>query len=418
MTSAGNPSTRPARSLTDTMDMRTEKRPAYVAYAAHALHDGFTDLMYVLLPLFQAEFALAYAQTGLLRSIYAGAMALFQVPSGQLAARLGNRAILAAGTALAASGFLLAGIGNGFVALIVALFVVGLGLSTQHPISADLVAETYQGAASRKALGTYNFAGDIGKMIFPAAVALLLLFLSWRGAVLSVGCFGLIAAIAVFLALAPAAHQAAHVDASTGNRDAGATGAIPSRANFLTLLSIGVIDSATRMGFLTFLPFLLQQKGASVQSIGFALTLVFAGGALGKFVCAHLGARIGTIPTVFLTEGLTAACVLLLIPLPLVAALLLLPVLGIMLNGTSSVLYGSVPELVDPAGRRRAFAIFYTGTIGSGAVAPVVYGLCSDALGVAYMMGVIGGVVLLTLPLAWKLRSAWPRQAESQAAVS
>jgi MFS family permease len=172
------------------------------------------------------------------------------------------------------------------------------------------------------------------------------------------------------------------------------------------------------MGFLTFLPFLLQQKGASVQSIGFALTLVFAGGALGKFVCAHLGARIGTIPTVFLTEGLTAACVLLLIPLPLVAALLLLPVLGIMLNGTSSVLYGSVPELVDPAGRRRAFAIFYTGTIGSGAVAPVVYGLCSDALGVAYMMGVIAGVVLLTLPLAWKLRSAWPRQAESQAAVS
>ena len=133
--------------------MSQSKRPAYVAYAAHALHDGFTDLMYVLLPLFQAEFSLAYAQTGLLRSIYAGGMALFQVPSGQLAGRFGNRAVLAMGTALAACGYLLAGFGNGFLALIIALAVLGLGLSTQHPISADLVAETYRGAASRKAMG-------------------------------------------------------------------------------------------------------------------------------------------------------------------------------------------------------------------------------------------------------------------------
>jgi MFS family permease len=398
--------------------IRSDRRPAYVAYAAHALHDGFTDLMYVLLPLFQAEFALAYAQTGLLRSIYAGAMAAFQVPSGQLAGRFGNRAILAAGTALAAFGFLLAGIGNSFVALIVALAVLGLGLSTQHPISADLVAETYQGAASRKAIGTYNFAGDIGKMIFPAAVALLLLVLSWRGAALSVGFLGLCAAIVIFVALAPAARHPHHPDANAKMSEPASSTAIPSRSNFITLLSIGVIDSATRMGFLTFLPFLLQAKGASVQSIGFALTLVFAGGALGKFVCGHVGARFGTIATVLLTEGLTAACILLLIPLPLVPAFVLLPILGIMLNGTSSVLYGSVPELAGPAERRRAFAIFYTGTIGSGAVSPVIYGLFSDAIGVASMMGVVAGVVLLTLPLAWKLRSAWPRAAERQPAVS
>jgi MFS family permease len=405
--------------MTSEAAISRDKRPAYVAYAAHALHDGFTDLMYVLLPLFQAEFALAYAQTGILRSIYAGAMALFQVPSGQLAARFGNRGVLAAGTVLAAAGFLLAGMGNGFVTLIIALAVLGLGLSTQHPISADLVAETYQGAASRKALGTYNFAGDIGKMIFPAIVALLLLVLSWRGVALGIGCFGLIAAIAIFVALAPNRRGTAdHQHAEVPKAAAGPTRAIASRANFFTLLAIGVIDSATRMGFLTFLPFLLQQKGGSVQSIGLALTLVFAGGALGKFVCGHLGSRLGTIPTVFLTEGLTAVCVLLLIPLALVPAFLLLPLLGIMLNGTSSVLYGSVPELVDPAERRRAFAIFYTGTIGSGAVSPVLYGLFSDAIGIPAMMGVVAGVVLLTLPLAWKLRSAWPSARQTASALS
>jgi hypothetical protein len=31
-----------------------------VAGCAHALHDGYTDLIYVLLPVWQAEFALGY----------------------------------------------------------------------------------------------------------------------------------------------------------------------------------------------------------------------------------------------------------------------------------------------------------------------------------------------------------------------
>ena len=56
-----------------------------------------------------------------------------------------------------------------------------------------------------------------------------------------------------------------------------------------------MIDSATRMGFLTFLPFILIAKGASLPTVGLALTLVFAGGAAGKLVCAFIGARIGVI---------------------------------------------------------------------------------------------------------------------------
>ena len=59
---------------------------------------------------------------------------------------------------------------------------------------------------------------------------------------------------------------------------------------------------------------------------------------------------------------------------------MLLLLVGIALNGTSSVLYGSVPE-VSPERRARAFSIFYTGAIGAGAGAPVIYGLMGDALG-------------------------------------
>jgi predicted MFS family arabinose efflux permease len=81
-----------------------------------------------------------------------------------------------------------------------------------------------------------------------------------------------------------------------------------------------------------------------------------------------------------------------------------LPVIGIALNGTSSVLYGSVPELVTPEKRAHAFGIFYTGTIGSGALAPALYGLLGDALGVSMTLVAIAAICLLTLPLAMVLK--------------
>jgi FSR family fosmidomycin resistance protein-like MFS transporter len=179
---------------------------------------------------------------------------------------------------------------------------------------------------------------------------------------------------------------------------------------FPLLLSVGVIDSATRMAFLTFLPFVLTAKGASVQTVGLSLTLVFAGGAAGKLVCAFIGARIGTIATVWLTETVTALGIVALLPLPFEAAMLLLPVVGVALNGTSSVLYGSVPDLVAPEKRTRAFGIFYTGTIGAGAVSPALYGLLGDAVGVPSALVAVAAIVLVTLPLTLMLRPALAAQ--------
>ncbi len=172
-----------------------------------------------------------------------------------------------------------------------------------------------------------------------------------------------------------------------------------------------MLDSATRMGFLLFLPFVLTAKGASLPTIGLALTLVFAGGAAGKLVCAFIGARIGAIATVWLTEGLTAALIVALLPLSLEAGLVLLPIIGVALNGTSSVLYGSVPDLVTAERRSRAFSVFYTGTIGAGALAPAIYGVIGDAVGVSTTLLVVAAVVLLTLPLSLVLRPVLARRA-------
>jgi MFS family permease len=346
----------------------------------------------VLLPVWQAEFGLGYGMLALLRGLYAGVMAALQVPSGWLAERVDGRIVLAVGTALAAGGYALAGCTGSLAGLCAALAISGAGSSAQHPIASAAVSRAY-GASSRGPLGTYNFSGDLGKAAIPALTSLLLTLMPWRGALWLLAVLGASVAAAVLLLMPPIGRAGGAVRSTAGG----------GRGGFWILFAIGVLDTGVRMGLLTFLPFLLRAKGASVPTVGVALAVVFLGGAAGKFVCGWLGARVGVLPTVLVTEGGTAACILGVLALPLAPLFVLLPVLGVMLNGTSSVLYGTVPELMPPERVERAFALFYTGTIGSGAISPVVYGVLGDRVGAAWATAATAMVALAIYPLAFAL---------------
>ena len=138
-------------------------------------------------------------------------------------------------------------------------------------------------------------------------------------------------------------------------------------------------------------------------TIGTALSLIFIGGAAGKFACGVLAERMGIIRTVIVTELATALLICGLLALPLTLAFFLMLPLGIALNGTSSVLYGSVAELAPPSRRARAFALFYTVTLAAGALAPLLYGLIGDRIGISQTLLLVAAVVLLVLPLAGRL---------------
>ena len=100
-----------------------------------------------MLPIWQAEFGLSYAAIGLLRGVFAGTMAGFQIPAGLLSERLGTPLVLAAGTALAGLGYCLAPFVDSYAALIAILLIAGLGASTQHPLASALVARAFRARA-------------------------------------------------------------------------------------------------------------------------------------------------------------------------------------------------------------------------------------------------------------------------------
>lgn len=376
-----------------------------VAAGAHFLHDGFSDILYVLLPLWAAEFRLSFVQVGLIRTAYTGGMALFQIPAGVLAERWGERRLLATGTAVTALGFVLAGWAGGFAGLVTILLLAGLGSGVQHPLSSSLVSKAFETGRRRAALGTYNFSGDLGKVAVPAAGALAASLVGWRLAGAAYGLLGLGAALALFSLLGRLA--AGDPEPRTASDGAAPPGwGIRDARGFGALAAIGMIDNATRTGFLTFLPFALMAKGLSVAGVGGALALVFAGGATGKFVCGLIAERVGVIRTVVLTEAATAAGILTIAAAPLPVAFAALLPLGVALNGTSSVLYGSVADLVMPERRGRAYGLFYTLTVGASSAAPAIYGLVSDATGVSTTLGIVAVLVLTTIPLCLALRAS------------
>src|SRR5471030_961741 len=77
-----------------------ERRALAVACGTHALHDGYTDLVYIMLPIWRNEFGISLADVGLLRTCFSGTLATLQIPSGLISERFGTALVLALGTAL------------------------------------------------------------------------------------------------------------------------------------------------------------------------------------------------------------------------------------------------------------------------------------------------------------------------------
>jgi len=133
---------------------------------------------------------------------------------------------------------------------------------------------------------------------------------------------------------------------------------------------------------------------------------VFFGGAFGKLACGWFATRFGKVFTLVTSKVLTAAGMVTILLLPFELDFVLLPVLGVILNGVTTVTYGSVPDLVTPQRRTRAFSVFYTVTLGALAAAPPASGFVGDLIGIPGAVMVVAALTVATVPLAFLIRFA------------
>jgi MFS transporter, FSR family, fosmidomycin resistance protein len=385
----------------------SSKRTLATCCATHTLHDGLSDCSYVLLPILAQTFNLSLAQAGLIRSAWRAATALFQTPAGLMAERLGARNLLAFGTACAGLAFIALGQSVGFAAILLALFCAGFGSAFQHPLCSTLISHAYPGDGRRAALGTYNFFGDVGKFAFGGVISLLFVAgVPWQVPVTAFGSLALACALVILLLMHESAGRAHPANTLAAAGPASGGWGIRNRQGFIALCLIEILDSTTRNGFLTFIAFLMIAKNLPAGWAALSVPLILIGGMAGKLACGFLAERFGIIRTVAVTEVATGVGILLMLVLPDIGAYLLLPLVGVALNGTSSVLYATIGDLVEKDRLPRAFGLFYT--LGSicGLIAPLAFGVIGDALGVGTSIALTGLLAFLTLPLCLMLRPA------------
>ena len=357
------------------------------------MHDGLSSSVYVLLPILAKHFSLGFSQIGLIRAVYTGAMWLTEIPAGILSERIGERRLLVLGIIGSGVGFFAVSFTEGYYGVLLALFACGCGAAFQHSLCSSLISKSFGEPELRIALGTYNASGDIGKLLFTLVASLLLgIGLGWQTITLGYGLLAFAVALTIWIFLG--VKSARKLSAIKLKKIAWINSwGIKDRAGFTNLAGIVFLDSLIQDGFLVFITFVMIEKQVSTGLVAFAVVATLSGGICGKFVGGLLAARIGMIRSIVLFEMLTAIGIMLVFYSPGNISFFVLPLVGVFLQGSSSITYGTVSNLVHIKQQSRGFSIIYTISSSASFIGPAIFGLIIDLIGFKDMITIMASMV-------------------------
>ena len=341
-------------------------------------------VQYVLLPVLAQSLGLSYTQIGLLKAVSSSAMALLEIPSGILAEKFGEKSLLCAGLIGVGTGYVGVASSNQFATVCLFFLLAGSGAAFQHSLASSLLVRQFEGGLRRSALGTYNSFGDLGKLSYAGAFSLLLgMGLAWSTVVLLMAVSAISFGLVVLWLLRNNVSDNQKQKARPENPDhakgpADQTFGITKPVRFLSLSFIVFLDSIVQAAFLTFIAFVLVEKGASASHAAGGVVLTLIGGTAGKFTGGLLAARVGDRHSFFIIQCMTILGLLGVLFLPLQAIFVLLPVIGVFVQGSSTVCYGTVADYVDETKTTRAYAIIYTLSSAASVAGPFFLGVLAD----------------------------------------
>jgi len=373
----------------------------------HIFNDGYITGMSLLLPFIAADLDLNYTQSGFLKSAINGAISVAQIPAGLLSERIGEILILGLGTAWFSLSYVAVFLASGYALLLVLILLAGVGGGVYHPVGTALISNIFPAEKTASAIGTLNFFGDVGKILFPALTGLLVVAVGWRGSFVVLGGLGLAASVLYLLFFRrEILRRKRQIARAQKEKDAtGAGWGIRKPLQFALYAIIGSLDVSIRSAVTAFLGFMLIKTGIETGQLGWLMSLTFLGGAMGKLLCGMPIRRFGEKKIIVFTEVLMILGCLALPSIPPGWGLVLfLPFFGFMLNGTSSVIYIGLAPTFTAERRSRGYALYFTLNFFASAAAPALFGLVGDGFGLDILFYVAGATMLLGLPLVAFLR--------------
>ena len=323
------------------------------------------------------EFSLSDAQLGGLFTLFTVVFALAGLPLGKLADTRSRRGLLAAGIAVWTGLTGMAGLATSYALLLGTRLGVGIGEAVCTPAAASWIGDLVPASRRARSMAGFMMAVPVGIMLSSAISGPVAQAHGWRMALAVAAIPGLVLVPAVLWLREPGRPRP----------EVGGDGVLALPAVFWWIAASGAVVNFALYSFSTFLPaFLTRYHGMSVAQAGI-WTGIGSGvsGILGAVAAGLLGDRVKN--RLYLAAGASLAAAgpvygALGMPAGSVTGAVCLAMTGYgLLQMYYGLVYAAIQDVVAPAMRGRAMAVYFLVTyLGGASWGPLLTGRLSDFL--------------------------------------
>ena len=283
----------------------------FVLTLVHFTGDFYSSFFTPLLPAFVDKLGLTLAQVGLITGMVRFLSFIVQPVIGYLADRYETRSFVFAGLFLAFFFIPFSGIAPNFWTLLIVLCLGSIGSSMFHPSTTGMVP-LYSGSRAGFCLSIYNTGGTFAFALGPV-------FITWYVAGFGLEqmpytiLFGAIAFIFCIKYLpVPVSENLSHLGFLGSLKE---TLGKVYKPIFLIWL-VMVLRAVTGQTFMTFMPIYLTDKGHSLVSVGFIVSLFILAGTFSGLLAGYLADKTDFKKIFFISHAFMAPTLLLYLYLP------------------------------------------------------------------------------------------------------
>ncbi|KVN29227.1 Fosmidomycin resistance protein [Burkholderia pyrrocinia] len=367
---------------------------------SHMLNDMIQSLILAIYPMLKSQFALSFAQIGLITLTYQVTASLLQPLIGLYTDRRPQPYSLPVGMGFTLSGLLLMAVAPNFTMLLAAAALVGCGSSVFHPESSR-VARMASGGQHGLAQSVFQVGGNAGSALGPLLAALVVIphgqhSIAWFSAAALVAMV-VLAWIGRWYRQHPSMKKkAAHAAHATLSR-----GRVMAAVGVLVLLVFSkYFYLASINSYFTF--YLIDKFHLTVQAAQLHLFVFLAAVAAGTLIGGPIGDRIGRKYVIWVSILGVAPFTLLLPYANLFWTTVLSVIIGVVLASAFAAIIVYATELM-PGKVGMVAGLFFGLSFGLGGVGAAALGQLADATSITLVYKVCSflpliGVLTVFLP--------------------